>query len=129
MLVCVPGGIVRNHNARRTQLSSALTLSLCCLLNLDGIVDDEVHELVKSLLLVNFGARSPHLQFPPPLIYRRAYSNLSLNSDRQLLIQPNLNRRVLLQQLEDEVDWWEKDSASTPSAWTSGHIFDIFRVA
>ena len=92
------------------------------LLNLDGIVDDEVHELVESLLLVSLGALSSDLQFPPPLIYRRAYSNLSLDSDRQLLVQPDLNRRVLLQQLEDEVDRWEKDSASTTSAWTSGHI-------
>ena len=37
----------------RTQLSPALALSLCRLLNLDRIVDNEVHELIESLFPVS----------------------------------------------------------------------------
>jgi hypothetical protein len=42
-------------------------------------------------------------------------SNSALNSDRQLLVKPYLNRRMLLQELEDEIDGWQKDFASTAS--------------
>lgn len=47
-----------------------------------------------------------------------AYSDFSFDTDRKLLIEPDLHRRVLLQQLEDEVDWGEEypPAASTTAA-------------
>jgi len=74
-----------------TQLSPALFLVLRSLLHLHSIINHQVHEFVKT-------------------------PDSSLNSDRQLLVKPYLNRRVLLKELEDEVNWWEQDFASTSSA-------------
>lgn len=51
-----------------------------------------------------------------------AYSNLSLNSDLELLIEPDLNGRVLLKKLEDEVDWREKDFTPSTSSGAAAHI-------
>ena len=52
---------------------------LCALLHLHRVVDDQVHELVET-------------------------ADLSLNAHAQLLEQPDLYGRVLLEELEDEVD-------------------------
>jgi hypothetical protein len=43
-------------------------------------------------------------------------SDFALDSDRQLLVKPDLDGRVLLQELEDKVDGGEKDFAPTASA-------------
>lgn len=48
-----------------------------------------------------------------------SYSNLSFDSDRELLIQPDLHGRVLLQELEDEVDRREQNSSSSATASSS----------
>jgi hypothetical protein len=45
-----------------------------------------------------------------------AHPNSAFNSDRQLLVQPDLDRRVLLEKLEDKIDGWEQDLASTASS-------------
>lgn len=54
-------------------------VQLCALLHLHRIVDNQVHELVET-------------------------ADLSLNAHAQLLEQPDLYGRVLLEELEDEVD-------------------------
>jgi hypothetical protein len=55
-----------------------------------------------------------------------AYSNLPLKSDRQLLIKPDLHGRVLLQELEYEIDGREKDSAATAASRASRHLVWFF---
>ena len=69
-----------------TQLSSAairtvlrVRVLLCALLHLHRIVDDQVHELIET-------------------------ADLSLDAHAQLLEEPDLHCRVLLEELEDEVD-------------------------
>jgi hypothetical protein len=54
-------------------------VQLCALLDLHRIVDNQVHELVET-------------------------ANLSLNAHSQLLEEPDLYGRVLLEEFEDEVD-------------------------
>jgi len=68
------------------QLSSAairtvlrVRVLLCALLHLHRIVDDQVHELIET-------------------------ADLSLDAHAQLLEEPDLHCRVLLEELEDEVD-------------------------
>ncbi len=41
-----------------------------------------------------------------------------LNPNRQLLIKPDLNSGVLLEQLEDKIDRWEKHFAPSAAAAT-----------
>jgi hypothetical protein len=45
----------------------------------------------------------------------------TLNSDRQLLVKPDLDSGALLQELEDEIDGWEQDFAPAASS-TSIHF-------
>jgi hypothetical protein len=40
----------------------------------------------------------------------------SLNPNRQLLVKPDLNRGVLLEELEDKIDRWEKHFAPSSAA-------------
>jgi hypothetical protein len=54
-------------------------VQLCALLHLHRIVDNQVHELVET-------------------------TDLALNAHAQLLEEPDLYSRVLLEELEDEVD-------------------------
>jgi hypothetical protein len=54
-------------------------VQLCALLYLHRIVDNQVHELVET-------------------------TDLALNAHAQLLEEPDLYSRVLLEELEDEVD-------------------------
>ena len=92
----------------RTQLSPALPLRLCCLLNLHRIIDNEIHELVESLFLVSLpsflcGSSSSPSDVSSLILSRNlhsrigkgkvvhAYSNLPLNPNSQLLVQPNLD--------------------------------------
>lgn len=65
-------------------------VQLCALLHLHRIVDNQVHELVET-------------------------ADLSLNSHAQLLEEPDLYGRVLLEELEDEVDWRQEDFVATSS--------------
>jgi predicted methyltransferase len=53
---------------------------LCALLDFHRIVDDQVHELVEA-------------------------ADFALDAHAELLIEPDLYGAVLLQELEDEVDW------------------------
>lgn len=88
-----------NIQPQHTKLSPALLLILRSLLHLHSIIDHKVHEFVKTL--DNLVSRGPiH-------ICKNSNPDSSLNSDRELLIEPYLNRRVLLKELEDEIDWWE----------------------
>jgi hypothetical protein len=63
---------------------------LCALLDFHRLVDNQVHELVET-------------------------ANLSLYAHAQLLEEPNLHCRVLLEELEDEVDWRQEDFVATSS--------------
>jgi hypothetical protein len=56
--------------------------------------------------------------FPGAII---SHPNSSFNSDCELLIQPNLNGRALLKELEDEIDGREKNFAPAAST-TSVHL-------
>ena len=53
-----------------------------------------------------------------------AHPNSAFNSDRQLLVQPDLDRRVLLEKLEDKIDGWQQDLASTTSS-ASIHLVEF----
>ena len=73
-----------------TKLSPAL---LCCfrrLLDLHRVVNNQVHELVEAL--------ESYISTETYICERLdgTDSNSSLNSDRQLLVEPDLNSRVLL---------------------------------
>jgi hypothetical protein len=50
-----------------------------------------------------------------------AYSDLPLNSDLKLLIEPYLDRRVLLKQFEDEIDRWEQNFATSAASTSTRH--------
>jgi len=63
---------------------------LCALLDFHRIVDDQVHELVEA-------------------------ADLALDAHAQLLVEPDLHGAVLLQELEDEVDWRQEDLVATSS--------------
>lgn len=71
------------------------------LLHLDRIVHHQIHEFVE-----------------PP--------NFALNTDAELLEEPDLHGLVLLQELEDEVDGGQQDFAAAAAAWASGH-YDFSR--
>lgn len=66
----------------------------------------QLHSPTNQALSVTEGVLSTH-------------SNLALNSDLQLLVQPDLNRGVLLKKLEDEMDWQEEDLAPSTAAATA----------
>jgi hypothetical protein len=55
------------------------------------------------------------------VLHEPAHSDFSFNSYRQLFIQPNLDRRVLLEELEDEVDGREEHSSATATTPSAGH--------
>jgi hypothetical protein len=40
----------------------------------------------------------------------------TLDPDRELLIEPDLDSGMLLEELEDKIDGWEKDFAPTSTA-------------
>jgi hypothetical protein len=86
------------------------------LLDLYSVVNDQVHEFVEPLEDHQLGTALSHVDF--------TYSNSALNSDRQLLVEPYLNRRMLLKKLEDEINRWQKDFA--PTASTSSVHDDLF---
>lgn len=70
-------------------------LALSWLLHFHGIIDHQIHELVEA-------------------------SDLALNSDSQLFVEPDLNCAVLLKELEDEVDRRKQDFALA-AATSVGH--------
>ena len=97
----------------------AFLTSLCGLLNLHGVVDDQVHEFVKALY---------HHQHCTATFHSRATDpDSALNSNRQLLVKPYLDCRMLLEELEDEIDGWQKDFAPTASTSSVHGDFDWFR--
>lgn len=67
--------------------SRLLVVGLGNLANLDGVVEDEVHEFVKALSCTSV--------FGPRLLRLSTHANLALDTDTELLIQPNANGRVL----------------------------------
>ena len=93
--------------------SRLLRVGLCGLLDLDGIVDDQVHELVKSLEIesvcaqVNQGDSITH-------------SDGSLDADAQLFKQQYRDLCAGLKELENLVDW-RQQHLSTTSASASFH--------
>jgi hypothetical protein len=99
----------KNNAYFLTQLSPALLTCLSSLLDLYGIVDYQVHKFIETLQAHSL-ARDHFLEL------ETTDSDFALDSDRQLLVQPDLDSRVLLQELEDKVDGGEKDFAPTASA-------------
>jgi len=105
-----------------------LGVRLCDLFDLDGIVNDEVHELIKSL------SCEADVSDVYAIVPSRAqdiyaigaiYPDFSFNSDGQLLVQPDLDGCMRLEQLEDEIDRREQDLA--PTATASSHLGPWFR--
>lgn len=53
---------------------------------------------------------------------RKSNPNPSLDSDGELLVEPDRDHGVLLQELEDEINRWEKHFASSTTAAASVHV-------
>jgi len=45
-----------------------------------------------------------------------SYSDLALDPDLELFVKPDLNGGMLLEELENEVDWGKEDFSSTSTA-------------
>jgi hypothetical protein len=100
--------------AVHTQASPLLLIRLCSHSHFHRIINDQIHELIESLA---------HVVSLITCCKERkgSYSNLSLYPECQLLVEPNRNRRSLLQKLEDEVNWRKQRLASTSTACSAGH--------
>lgn len=72
---------------------------------------DQIHELIKSL-------NSPS-ETASPNVGRTTYTDGANDADRQLLVQPDLDRRALLQQAEEKVDWGQQNTATAASTSSS----------
>ena len=110
------GRVARSES--RTELPPALFGILGRHLDLNCVVDNEVHELVEALIAPPIVSKPPRMRETDAT----TYSDLALDADRELLVQPDRHGRVRLQKLEDEVDGREQDpAASSSSSWSSRH--------
>jgi hypothetical protein len=86
------------------------------LLDLHSIINYQIHKFVKSLF---------PLEIRHTANFAITYSDFTFNPDRKLLVKPDLNCRALLEELEYEVDGWEKDFAPTTSTASIHNEFVI----
>lgn len=68
--------------------------------DLDCIVNDKVHKLVESLVLLA-GLAATEMAV--------SYAKLALNADAEVLVEPHRDGGSRLEELEDEVDGRKKD--------------------
>ena len=69
---------------------------------------NQVHELIEPL-----GTLSALLH---PSDNRASYPDGANDADRQLLVEPDLDRRALLQEPEEEVDWGQQNPATATTS-------------
>ena len=86
---------------------------------------NQVHELVEALRCVHVSIVHCWRRGAPAGKGPTTYADGAGDADAELLVEPDLDGRVLLQQAEEEVDWGEEHTATAATA-SAGHFRGVW---